>query len=228
MLHPDTINFLKTLSENNNRNFFAIIKPHYEEIQKQLVIFANQVIWELKKIDDNLKADLQAKDCLFRIYRDARRLKEWDPVYKTNFGFAIGPNGKNDSRASYYLHIQANASFFGGGIYRPEPEWLLNLRHYLARHGDQYIRMTKDKIFVRQFWKVSWDCLTRPPKWFSKDSPHLDLLMKKQHLIMKKYSDKEVLAQDFINTFIDDCQLAMPFFHFLNTWYSYTWRKHEL
>jgi uncharacterized protein (DUF2461 family) len=75
-LHPDTINLLKTLSENNTRNFFGIIKPLYEDVRKQLITFTDQIINHLKKIDEDIKTEIQAKDCLFRIYRDARRLKE--------------------------------------------------------------------------------------------------------------------------------------------------------
>jgi uncharacterized protein (DUF2461 family) len=74
-MHPDTLNFLKALSENNNRNFFAIVKPLYDQVREQLIAFTDDVISEIKKFDESIDEDLTAKKCLFRIYRDARRLK---------------------------------------------------------------------------------------------------------------------------------------------------------
>jgi uncharacterized protein (TIGR02453 family) len=227
-MHPDTINFLKALSENNTRNFFGIIKPLYDQVREQLIAFTDDLIQEIKKFDDKIDEDLTAKKCLFRIYRDARRLKEGDPVYKKNFGFAISPSGKNDSRAGYYLHIQPWASFFGGGIYRPEPEELLNLRHYLLKYGDEYTKLTKNKEFVKEFGKVGGDELKRFPKWFFADSPHLDLIKKKQHLISHYYTDKEISHPDFKKLFLSHCKIAMPWFHFLNKAYHYTERQHTL
>lgn len=228
MFHPDTINFLKTLKENNNRNFFAIIKPLYEEVYKQFLTVWDQIISQIKEFDDTIEDSLTIKNCAFRIYRDARRLKEWDPIYKTNFGFAVSPGGKNSSYPWYYLHIEPWKSFFGGGVYRPEPSQLLNLRHYITIYGDKYMQLVSDKKFVATLGKVSWECLTRPPSGFSKDSPHLALLIRKQHLIMKAYSDTELLDNKFISTFITDCKIAMPWFHFLSNGYNYEWWKTKL
>lgn len=84
-LHPDTINFLTLIAENNTRHFFGIIKPLYEQVRDQLINFSTDFIKQLKTMDDELSEDIAPKKCLFRIYRDARRLKEGDPIYKTNF-----------------------------------------------------------------------------------------------------------------------------------------------
>jgi hypothetical protein len=78
-----------------------------------------------------------------------------------------------------------------------------------------------DKKFVETFSKVSGECLTRPPSGFHKESPYLDLLMRKQHLVYKKYSDQEILSDNFIETYISDCKIAMPWFHFLSDGYRY-------
>jgi uncharacterized protein (DUF2461 family) len=40
---------------------------------------------------------------------------------------------------AYYFHLEPNGkSFFGGGVYMPQPQHLRNLRAYLEKHGDQY------------------------------------------------------------------------------------------
>ncbi len=224
-LHPDTINFLTLIAENNTRHFFGIIKPLYEQVRDQLINFSTDFIKQLKTMDDELSEDIAPKKCLFRIYRDARRLKEGDPIYKTNFWLFVWPSGKNDTRAGYYLHIQPWKSFFGWGVYRPTSEELLNLRHYLTIYGKQYREITERKEFVRHFWSVQGEELSRPPRWFDLQTPYVDLVKKKQHLIYHPFSDTQVLEDNFMTLVLEQCKVAMERFHFLNAGYSYTKRK---
>ena len=229
VLHPDTLNFLALIKENNSRHFFWIMKPLYEQVRDKLVDFAIELVNEVKKFDDSLSDTMQAKQCLFRIYRDARRLKEGDPVYKTNFWLHLAPNGKNDTRAWYYLHIQPWESFFGGWVYRPTSEELLNLRHYLLKHGDEYLTLTTNKEFVRQFGQIQGTVLQKTPRWFPKEHKYLGLIMRKQHLIYHKYTDAEIVDENFMELFVSHCKLAKDRFHFLNKGYAYNaWKSDEL
>jgi uncharacterized protein (DUF2461 family) len=74
-LHPALFKFLGAIREENSRKYFASIRPLYDDIWHNLHEFINAVIAELSKKDHTL-SDIQAKQCLFRIYRDARRLKD--------------------------------------------------------------------------------------------------------------------------------------------------------
>lgn len=226
-LHPDTINFLTLIAENNTRHFFGIIKPLYEQVREQLVQFATDYINQLRTIDNSISEDVLPKKCLFRIYRDARRLKEGDPIYKINFGLFVGPDGKNDTHAGHYIHIQPGESFFGGGVYWPTSEELLNLRHYLSKYGKQYFALTSDKKFIKLFGKVQWTSTTKFPRWFDNQTPYLELVKQKQHLIYHKFTDKQVLDKDFMKRVLECSQIATPRFQFLNKWYTYTGRKKD-
>lgn len=65
---------------------------------------------------------------------------------------AINPGGKKSQSPGYYLHIQADGeSFFGGGLYRPSSDQLLNLRHYIQEHGDEYIKILNNKELKKIF-----------------------------------------------------------------------------
>lgn len=75
ILHPALFKFLDAIREENSRKYFASIRPLYDDIRANLNEFINAVITELSKKDSTL-SETQAKQCLFRIYRDARRLKD--------------------------------------------------------------------------------------------------------------------------------------------------------
>lgn len=88
-LHPHTISFLSYLAEHNDKEHFLQAKPLYIEIQEQLQLFTQSLITALAKFDDTIDPkELQPKQCLFRIYRDARFSHNKSP-YKTNFGMVI-------------------------------------------------------------------------------------------------------------------------------------------
>ena len=82
-LHPALFKFLDAIREENSRKYFASIRTLYDDIRANLHEFITAVITELAKKDPTL-SQVQAKQCLFRIYRDARRLKDGDLIYKHN------------------------------------------------------------------------------------------------------------------------------------------------
>ena len=83
-LHPATLEFLKAINEHNSRKYFASIRPLYDQIINDLEVFCQGIIDVLSNTDPRLRG-VTAKSCLFRIYRDARRIKDGDPIYKNNF-----------------------------------------------------------------------------------------------------------------------------------------------
>lgn len=221
-IHPAIFDFLKQIKEHNSREFFAFVKPLYEQIQENLTDRCISCMTELhRKLDINFW-ETKAKDCLFRIYRDARRIKEWDLIYKENFGMVLWPNGKHDSRANwFYLHIQDGKSFFGWWIYRPEPADLARIRNFLSKNGDKYYQIIENPKFKERFWQIWWDSLVKLPRWFDENTKYPELIKRKQFLISRNYTNEEILSDDFMDIFISDCRLAKPFFELLNQWCEY-------
>ena len=88
MIEASTLNFLKSLSENNNREWFNANKTDYELARENVLQFTSKLISGLAKFDSTIPLDLNPKDCVMRIYRDIRFSKDKTP-FKTNFGIAI-------------------------------------------------------------------------------------------------------------------------------------------
>lgn len=220
-LHPHTLDFLEYISKNNDREHFMQAKSLYTEIRDQLVAFTQAVLDEVRTFDDNIEKDMTAKSCMFRIYRDARYPRNREHPYKWNFGFVISAWGKNSSNAGYYVHIEPGGSFFGWGVYRPERTQLLNLRHFLAAHGDLYKKITKNPSFVKRFGIIHGESTSRLPKVFTGYTPYLDIIARKQHLVYHKYTSSDILQEDWFDKLITDCKTAYDFFALLNQWLSY-------
>lgn len=82
-LHPALFKFLDAIHEENTRVYFASIRPLYDDILYNFTQFVQAYIDRLAQHDTTLTG-VEAKKCLFRIYRDARRLAPGDPLYKYN------------------------------------------------------------------------------------------------------------------------------------------------
>src|SRR6185436_1022884 len=113
MLQTSTLQFLKQLAKNNNKEWFDTNRKKYEAARADYVSFVQNVIDAFCKTDITL-ASVTAKNCLFRINRDIRFSKDKSP-YKINFGASINAGSKISMKAGYYLHVQPGDNFVGGG-----------------------------------------------------------------------------------------------------------------
>ena len=81
--------------------------------------------------------------CIFRIFRDVRFSKDKQP-YKNNFGAYISHGGRKSPYAGYYLHIEPDNSFLGGGVYCPQPEELKSVRESIISNPEVYKAIIED------------------------------------------------------------------------------------
>jgi len=92
MLQSSTIQFLKSLKKNNNREWFEKNRKQYELAKTNYFDFVTIVLNEIQGFDQSL-AELEPKKCVFRLNRDVRFSKNKDP-YKTNFGASFSKGAK--------------------------------------------------------------------------------------------------------------------------------------
>jgi len=207
------LQFLKELSENNNREWFQNNKKWYDESKEKVLFLTDVLINEIGKFDDSIRG-LQPKDCMFRIFRDVRFSHDKRP-YKTNFGSFICSGGRKSMNPGYYFHLEPNGCFVAGGIYMPPAEPLRIIRSYLADHAEEFLEITQDPDFKASFPEMYDDKLKTAPKGFPKDHEYIDLLKYKSYIFSKSFNDKEVKSKEYLELMVDAFRTVSPLNQFL-------------
>ncbi len=208
------IQFLKELKDNNNREWFSENKNRYEENKNKIAFITQLLVAEIRKFDETIPM-LEAKDCMYRIYRDARFSMNKDP-YKTNFGTEISKGGRKSVFAGYYLHIEPGASFIGGGVWCPEPKVLKAVREEIYRNPKDFKNIIDNKNFSAIFPNIEGEKLKVAPKGFDKDFVDIDLLRYKSYTFINHVTDKEVCSDNFINEVINKFKTLYKANRFIN------------
>ncbi|OQY00787.1 MAG: hypothetical protein B6I20_08240 [Bacteroidetes bacterium 4572_117] len=208
------LHFLNQLNNNNNRDWFNSNKKEFVELKEQFEAFINQLIPKVKHID-GFKNSLSAKDCIFRIYRDVRFSKNKEP-YKSHFGAYIADGGRKSPYAGYYVHIEPGKSFAGGGIYKPEPTVLKELRYEIMDKVDEFKKIIFDKGFKKIYTELYGEQLKNPPRGFPKNFADIELLKLKSYALVHPIDDKIIKSETFENYLLNLFETAKPFNMFFN------------
>ncbi|WP_442787606.1 DUF2461 domain-containing protein [Flavobacterium suncheonense] len=208
MVSKATLEFLTKLRNNNNREWFADNKTEFQQLEKEFKSFTMEIVTDLSKTDSIDKIQM------FRIYRDVRFSKDKSP-YKTNFGVALGRT-KPMLRGGYYLHIEPDGSFVGGGFWEPNAEDLNRIRKEFEMDDSEIRAIISDENFVKTFGKLEGEELKTAPKGFDKEHPAIDLIRKKQYLVSRKFTDKEVTDKNFKTEVVNTFLAMRPFFDYMS------------
>lgn len=203
-----TFEYLKQLKENNNREWFAQHKSEYDLIVKENKAFFTQIYNELQEYD-KLKGIH-----IFRIYRDVRFSKDKTP-YKTDFGVGYS-RSKPMLRGGYYIQLEPGNSFVGGGFWGPDAKDLLRIRKEFEISTKEIEKITSDETFVKYFGELKGDAVKTAPRGFDKNHPAIDLIRKKQFLVLRKFTDKEVLSDNFQEEVLKTLLAMRPFFDYMS------------
>ncbi|MDZ4845503.1 MAG: DUF2461 domain-containing protein [Chitinophagales bacterium] len=219
MLQKSTLQFLKQLSKNNNREWFAANKHLYEAAKTDFENFVGELIKALSKFDKTL-SELKAKDCTFRIYRDVRFSKNKDP-YKNNFGAYIAGGGKKSMKPGYYIHLQPNGhSFLAGGAYMPPSPVLSAIRQEIDYNLKEFKGILSNKLFKKYFPKLEGDTVKTTPKGYDKEHLAIDILRHKDFLAVHALKDEQLLAVNAVTSLAKGCAAMKPFNDFLTRCYE--------
>lgn len=211
----NTIQFLKKLKSNNNKDWFEKNKNVYLEAKEEFENFVGTLIPLIHKFDKQISSDLKAKDCTFRIYKDVRFSKDKSP-YKTNMGAVFNPGGKKTAIAGYYFHLEPGNSFFGGGVYMPEADRLQAIRQEIDYHQKEFLKILNHANFKKHFNGVDEeDKLKNPPKGFDKEHPLIEILKNKHFIVSQPISDKDLLDKKSASKIVEGFKAMHPFMMFL-------------
>jgi uncharacterized protein (TIGR02453 family) len=205
----EALEFFEKLEKNNDRDWFNIHKKEFKTIETKVKAVYNAVFEQLKTYDDVDKLKM------FRIYRDVRFSKNKLP-YKTHFGGSFHRT-KPKLRGGYYLHIQPNnESFIATGFWEPAPADLLRIRKEFEMDDSEMRTILQDKKFNSIWGDFVGDEVKTAPKGFSKEHKAIDLIKKKQYIFVKKFTDKEILDENFLNNVNESFKAIRPYFNYMS------------
>lgn len=215
-IKKSSLDFMTSLSHNNNRDWFIKNKPLYLNAKENYESFIQVIINKITDFDPILKG-LEVKNCVYRINRDIRFSNDKSP-YKTHFGAFIVRGGKKnaDKFAGYYIHVEPGKSIIAGGAYVPPTPWLSAIREKIDTEPETLLKIINSKDFKKYFGKVDGEKLKKAPKGYPSDHPNIDLLRLKSFLVVNEVNDALVLSDKYLNHTINVLQVMKPFNDFLS------------
>lgn len=210
-----TIEFLKKLADNNNREWFNEHKEEYLQVKGDVENFTQQLIDEIAKFEPSANY-LTPADCLYRIYRDTRFSSDKTP-YKNHIGIYINPRGgKKSEFCGYYVHIEPGECLVAGGAWFPESPLLKIYRTEIYNNVEEYLDIITNPEFAASFQTYWQEPLKTAPKGFPKDWEHIDLLKPKSFVFAAPLSDKEMESKDILSKLTGLFKLLKPYDDFFN------------
>ena len=215
MLQSSTIQFLKALKNNNNKEWFDKNRKIYEQAKADYLNFVTIMLNEIQGFDTSLM-ELQPKQCIFRLNRDVRFSKNKDP-YKTNFGASFSKGAKKVQSAGYYFHLEPGENFVGGGLWMPMAPDLNKVRQEIDYCYKEFSSILKKPAFKSTYGDMDNSMkLVRPPKGFDVDNPALEYLKLKSFVVTRSIKDTELTDKQLVKNVVKDFKTIAPLVHFLN------------
>lgn len=221
---PELFTFLRDLKENNSRTWFQANKARYEaQVREPLLNFITDFGLRLAEISPHYIADARKSGgSLFRINRDIRFSKDKSP-YKTHAGIQFRhESGKDVHAPGFYLHLEPDNVFIGGGIWQPDNTTLGKIRDAIVGQPEKW-RSIVNAETIKATFTFGGDSLKRGPKGYDPEHPLIHDLKRKDHVISTSLSESEACQPEFIDLFTQKCRIAAPFIEFLTTALGLAW-----
>jgi uncharacterized protein (TIGR02453 family) len=212
LLPTSSLTFLKLLKENNNRDWFNANKDEFLKQQIFIEHFADGLLATLNNHD--LIETPSGKASLHRIYRDTRFSNNKTP-YKTNWSGGFRRATKQ-RRGGYYFHIEPGNSYVAGGFFSPNTEDLKRIREDISYDPAPLRKILNSKSFINTFGTLQGEQLKKAPKGFDINNEAIDYLRYKQFLLIRKFTDEEVLAPAFQKEVSQTFKNMRPFFDYMS------------
>ena len=209
ILQKSILSFLDKLKKNNNRDWMMEHKKEYQSNEKILKQFYSSVEASLNITDEISKLKV------FRINRDVRFSKNKAP-YNVHRSVSFSRAGAH-RRGGYYLRIEPGNSAMAGGFFSPEASDLFRIRKEFEIDTTEIREILNHKKFKKAFggFNQAYQVKTAPRN-FSKDDKNIDLIKLKNYFVECKFTDKEVLSEDFEKKLMDHYLLLRPLFNYMS------------
>ena len=210
--------FFKSLSKNNNREWFKEHKSEYlESVVKPMTQFIEEMAPRLKGISKHFIADPKPNGgSMFRIYRDVRFSKDKSP-YKLHAACQFRHElGKDAHTPGFYVHMSAEELVFGGGIWVPPNSELIKIRDTIVDNPQAWHRIKTSKTLKKLCGGISGDGLKRPPKGYDPEHQHIEDLKRKSFFVMRHENPQLLLEKQFIDEVEKTFKAARPLMDYIS------------
>ncbi len=211
-IKKSTFGFLKKLFTNNNREWFNAHKEEYERAKENAEQFVDALIRKMN-VHDRLETPSGRKS-LYRIYNDVRFAKDKSP-YNPRFAGYL-KRSKPFLRGGYYFWIRPGGTHIACGFSYPNPNDLKRIRQDIERNYPDWNKLLKSKSIPSNFGKMKGEQVKTAPRGFQPDHPAIALLRYKQFWFEHSFTNKEVLAPDFLINVNKTFKSIRPFFDYMS------------
>ena len=218
MIKQTSLDFLSKLKKNNSKGWFEQNRDLYEHYKTDILELTQNLLTGLSQFDQSIsQANLDPKKCLTRVNRDLRFSKDKTP-YKNYVLIVFNKKGFHGNAAGYYIQIEPNANFVGGGIWQTTPELLKKIRHKIDSSFNEINTITTSPKFQKTFPSGIQGVgkLKKMPDGYEETNPASELLKMKGFCTKEIVSDKILTSNDCIPTILDSFKTSKPLIDYIN------------
>jgi uncharacterized protein (TIGR02453 family) len=221
---PALFEFLRELSANNNRDWFQANKARYEQHARDPMLrFIADFSAHLREISTHFMADPRpVGGSLYRIYRDTRFSKDKRPYKLMVAAHFRHESGRDVHAPGFYLHLEPDNVFCGGGLYHPDPATLAKVRTAIVKKPAEWKRATAAEAMQGEA-SLWGEQLKRAPKGFDPAHPLIEDLKLKDYVWIVKLDEESACEPGFIDRFASACRASAPLVRFLTRAVGQPW-----
>lgn len=193
----DTFAFLNELRDNNSRDWFDTQRSRYEQVVREPYL---QLIADLQaplaQISPHFQADTRRQGgSLFRQHRDTRFRRDKSP-YKYWAGAKFFHERRREIDApSFFMHIQPQRCFVGGGLRMPQSSTLQRVRSFIVDNPRAWKSAAHDPQ-LRAHFDQSGPTLVRAPRGHDINHELIVDLRRKNYMAVRYFEDELALSEE--------------------------------
>ncbi len=214
--YPETLQFLKSLEKNNNKQWF---EKHREDYQKFVLEPTRSLVNDLGefmlKIDPRFEIAPAINKTISRIYRDTR-FSEDKSLYRSNFWIVFKRQKKEWSTqgCAYFFEVFKDFYRYGMGFYDAAPVIMKKFREQIDENPKEFKKAiafySRQKIFSLE--GENYKRIIDPSKpeaiqeWYQKKS---------MYLVCNRKINKTLFSRELINELKHGFNMIAPIYLFL-------------